>query len=181
MGGGNIPTTAAEKAIQVVRKMLREKASIIRVWAYDFMLDATADGRRLRVLTIKDEFARESPAIEVMAHARGIGYRCARTRLSLRFLVPKLYLNVLSAKLRFGQGREAASRVIAFPSGSLGTRKRGNEKYIAALAVSPVTMFCASDLISASDWKRVVGNTVLFILGSYFHRPPAPKTLHPPG
>jgi putative transposase len=35
------------------------------VWAYDFMLDATADGRRLRVLTIKDEFTRLSPAIAV--------------------------------------------------------------------------------------------------------------------
>lgn len=35
------------------------------VWAYDFMLDATADGRRLRVLTIKDEFTRLSPAVAV--------------------------------------------------------------------------------------------------------------------
>lgn len=35
------------------------------VWTYDFMLDATADGRRLRVLTIKDEFTRISPAIAV--------------------------------------------------------------------------------------------------------------------
>jgi transposase InsO family protein len=33
------------------------------VWTYDFMQDATADGRRLRVLTLKDEFTRLSPAI----------------------------------------------------------------------------------------------------------------------
>ena len=35
------------------------------VWTYDFMLDATADGRRLRVLTIKDEFTRVSPMVAV--------------------------------------------------------------------------------------------------------------------
>lgn len=35
------------------------------VWTYDFMLDATSIGRRLRVLTIKDEFTRFSPAIAV--------------------------------------------------------------------------------------------------------------------
>ena len=34
------------------------------VVTYDFMLDETMDGRRLRVLTLVDEFSRESPAIE---------------------------------------------------------------------------------------------------------------------
>jgi len=35
------------------------------VWTYDFMSDQTEDGRRLKLLTILDEFTRESPAIEV--------------------------------------------------------------------------------------------------------------------
>ncbi|MEK6683845.1 MAG: IS3 family transposase, partial [Nitrospirota bacterium] len=35
------------------------------VWTYDFMEDATVDGRKLRILTVVDEFTRESPAIEV--------------------------------------------------------------------------------------------------------------------
>jgi len=35
------------------------------VWTYDFMLDSTADGRALRILTIVDEFTRESLAIHV--------------------------------------------------------------------------------------------------------------------
>jgi putative transposase len=35
------------------------------VWTYDFMEDATMDGRKLRILTVVDEFTRESPAIEV--------------------------------------------------------------------------------------------------------------------
>lgn len=38
------------------------------VWTYDFMQDATADGRRLRVLTLKDEYTRFSPAIAVDRH-----------------------------------------------------------------------------------------------------------------
>jgi len=35
------------------------------VWTYDFMSDQTEDGRRLKLLTVLDEFTRESPAIEI--------------------------------------------------------------------------------------------------------------------
>lgn len=35
------------------------------VWTYDFMEDRTWDGRKLRILTVVDEFTRESPAIGV--------------------------------------------------------------------------------------------------------------------
>lgn len=35
------------------------------VWTYDFLEDATADGRKLRLLTLEDEFTRECLAIEV--------------------------------------------------------------------------------------------------------------------
>jgi len=35
------------------------------VWTYDFMGDQTEDGRKLKLLTVLDEFTRESPAIEV--------------------------------------------------------------------------------------------------------------------
>jgi putative transposase len=36
-----------------------------QVWTYDFVCDATADGRRLRCLTLMDEFTRQCIAIEV--------------------------------------------------------------------------------------------------------------------
>lgn len=36
-----------------------------QVWTYDFMEDATADGRKLRILTVVDEFTRECLAIVV--------------------------------------------------------------------------------------------------------------------
>jgi len=43
-----------------------KKAEFINhVWTYDFMSEQTEDGRRLKLLTILDEFTRESPAIEV--------------------------------------------------------------------------------------------------------------------
>jgi len=35
------------------------------VWTYDFIEDATEDGRKLKFLTVLDEYTRESPAIEV--------------------------------------------------------------------------------------------------------------------
>ena len=35
------------------------------VWTYDFMQDTTADGRKLKILTVVDEFTRESLAIGV--------------------------------------------------------------------------------------------------------------------
>ena len=34
-------------------------------WSMDFVLDSTVGGRRIRALTIVDQFTRECPAIEV--------------------------------------------------------------------------------------------------------------------
>jgi putative transposase len=45
---------------------LRRKAEHINhVWSYDFVSDQTADGRRLKLLVVLDEYTRESLAIEV--------------------------------------------------------------------------------------------------------------------
>jgi putative transposase len=41
------------------------------VWTYDFMSDQTEDGRSLKLLTVLDEFTRESLAIEVSRSIRG--------------------------------------------------------------------------------------------------------------
>jgi transposase InsO family protein len=40
------------------------------VWAYDFVQDLTADGRKLRLLTVVDEYTRECLAIEVARRLR---------------------------------------------------------------------------------------------------------------
>jgi len=43
----------------------RQSERIDHVWTYDFISDQTADGRRLKILTVEDEFTRECLALEV--------------------------------------------------------------------------------------------------------------------
>lgn len=43
----------------------RRAERIDHVWTYDFVSDQTADGRRLKILTVEDEFTRECLALEV--------------------------------------------------------------------------------------------------------------------
>ena len=40
------------------------------MWAYDFVMDRTGDGRRLKILTVVDEFTRECLAIHPARHIR---------------------------------------------------------------------------------------------------------------
>jgi transposase InsO family protein len=48
-----------------------KKAEFINhVWTYDFIEDGTEDGRRLKFLTVLDEYTRESPSIEVARSIR---------------------------------------------------------------------------------------------------------------
>jgi len=44
---------------------VRKAKHINHVWTYDFMSDQTEDGRSLKLLTVLDEFTRESPVIEI--------------------------------------------------------------------------------------------------------------------
>lgn len=44
---------------------VKKAAFINHVWTYDVIEDQTQDGRRLKFLTVLDEYTRESPAIEV--------------------------------------------------------------------------------------------------------------------
>jgi len=43
----------------------RRAERIDHVWTYDFVSDQTADGRRLKILTVEDEFTRECLGLEV--------------------------------------------------------------------------------------------------------------------
>lgn len=54
------------------------------VWTYDFIEDATEDGRKLKFLTVLDEWTRESPAIEV---GRSITSRGVMAVLEYLFMV----------------------------------------------------------------------------------------------
>ena len=57
------------------RKVLHaiEAACPNQVWTYDFVHDACANGQRLKILTVTDEFTRESLAIEVTTTMRARG------------------------------------------------------------------------------------------------------------
>jgi len=44
---------------------VKKAECINHVWTYDFIEDRTEDGRKLKFLTVLDEWTRESPAIEV--------------------------------------------------------------------------------------------------------------------
>jgi transposase InsO family protein len=54
------------------------------VWSYDFISDQTEDGGKLKLLTVLDEFTRESPAIEV---GRSIRAKDVITVLDYLFMV----------------------------------------------------------------------------------------------
>ena len=51
------------------------------VWSYDFVMDQTADGRRLKLLPVVDEFTRECLAIEVERHFTAADVVATRTYL----------------------------------------------------------------------------------------------------
>jgi len=52
-----------KKRILPVRVHMIAASRLNEVWSIDFMSDSLADGRRFRVLTIVDDFTRESPGI----------------------------------------------------------------------------------------------------------------------
>ncbi len=58
-------------------RLAKVKATEINhVWSLDFMSDRLADGRKIRLLNIIDEFSRESLKIVVIHHFQG--YRVVR-------------------------------------------------------------------------------------------------------
>jgi putative transposase len=59
------------KRLSHLRVVLDGPHAANQVWAVDFVHDSLADGRRLRVLTVIDQWSRESPALEVEVSLTG--------------------------------------------------------------------------------------------------------------
>jgi transposase InsO family protein len=74
------------------------------VWAYDFVQDATHDGKRLRLLTIVDEYTRECLAIDV---GRSLTSESVLERLAYLFV----YRGV-PAYIRSDNGSEFTARAV---------------------------------------------------------------------
>ena len=59
-----------------------------QVWSYDFVHDSCANGQRLKILTVTDEFTRESLAVEVATRLRARGVLEVLERLIAQRGVP---------------------------------------------------------------------------------------------
>lgn len=81
MSAGRTYRLWQQAQLQVPRKRPRRRVALSRprptpasgpghVWAYDFVHDTCADGRKLKCLTIVDEFTREALAIDVAGSIR---------------------------------------------------------------------------------------------------------------
>lgn len=75
-----------------------------RLWAMDFMHDALADGRKLRVLTVIDTFTRECVALEVGGSFRGVDVARVLTREGVQRGLP--------TAIHVDNGTEFTSRVL---------------------------------------------------------------------
>ena len=64
-------------------------AGVDESWSMDFMSDELFDGRRIRLLTIVDNFTRESLAIKVAASIGGQGVVEVLHRLMKQYRMPK--------------------------------------------------------------------------------------------
>lgn len=74
------------------------------VWTYDFVYDACANGQRLKILTVTDEYTRESLAIEVATTIRARGVLPKLERLVAQRGAP--------AHLRSDNGPEFVARAV---------------------------------------------------------------------
>ena len=87
----------------VTRPELTKATHMNESWSMDFMSDQLFDGRRFRLLTIVDDFTRESLAIEVASGLRGDDVARALDRVkSVRGALPK--------KIRVDNGSEFTSK-----------------------------------------------------------------------
>jgi len=58
------PRSPRRRRAAVVREERKPATAVNQVWSMDFMADVLADGRRIRVLTVVDNFSRENVALE---------------------------------------------------------------------------------------------------------------------
>ena len=73
-----------------VRVILAEAARPNQRWSMDFVQDRLASGRRMRLLTIVDDYSRECPAIEVDTSLPGLRVTQVLDRLAERCGLPEL-------------------------------------------------------------------------------------------
>ena len=98
-------TRTPKRRVACRTRVDREAAQVINdCWSMDFMSDELFDGRRIRVLTIVDNFTRESLAIEVGQRFKGQDVARVLTRIASERSLPKT--------IRVDNGPEFTSKVL---------------------------------------------------------------------
>ena len=84
------------------------------VWSYDFIEARTHDGRRIRLMTLIDEFTRECLAIRVARRINSVGV--------IETLADVMLIHGVPEHIRSDNGAEMTAKVIRSWLGQLGTR-----------------------------------------------------------
>lgn len=90
-----------EESLSIRRKRRKKTTSVLRVqipdaarpnqqWAMDFMSDALFNGRKVRLLTLIDEYTRECLAIEVDTSINGVRVTNVLTRVAMMRGLPEI-------------------------------------------------------------------------------------------
>lgn len=78
------------KRVGVQRQLLERPSLPNQRWSMDFMADRLWDGRKLKVLTIVDDYSRECPAMEVDTSINGVRVTHVLERIGQRRGLPKI-------------------------------------------------------------------------------------------
>jgi putative transposase len=93
------------RRVSACRRMIRATASYPNEsWSMDFMSDALYDGQKIKLLTLVDNFTRESLAIEVAYHLGGHGVVATLMQVAEEKGLPK--------SIRIDNGPEFTSKVL---------------------------------------------------------------------
>ncbi len=155
------------------------------VWAYDFVEDRTHDGRKLRMLTVVDEFSRECLAITVARRLNSDDVLATLTDLFAERGPP--------AHIRSDQGPEFIAHAVRNWLGKLGVKtlyiekaspwENGyNESFNGKLRDELLNVEVFYSLVEAriliEAWRRHYNTRRPH--SSLGYRPPAPETISPP-
>lgn len=154
------------------------------VWAYDFVQDKTRDGRKLRLLTVIDEFTRECLAIKVARRLNSRNVLEVLGELMVRHGIPDHIRSDNGAEFRAKAVREWLGKVGAntlFIEPGSPWENGYNESFNGRLRDECLNVELFNNLMEAKivieHWRRQY-NTIRphSALG---YRPPAPETLLP--
>ena len=154
------------------------------VWAYDFVQDRTRDGKRLRMLTVIDEFTRECLAIKVA--------RRLNSKDVLEVLADLMVMRGVPDHIRSDNGSEFRAKAVREWLGRIGAKtlyiepgspwENGyNESFNGRLRDECLNVELFNNLMEAKivieNWRRQY-NTIR-PHSSLRYRPPAPVTVLP--